>query len=160
MSKLKRMDMRDSTFDLVISTGCFFKLDAFSICITQAAVFIAQATNTPVSTTDLLTIPAIALITSKGSHDVPALAIVVLGARLQAIPGIGTLAVGRVRSVDCFMGIARALGSLVGNCVATVTIAIAIWEVDPDNERAHAVLDGRPPPSEGVADIAARRAAA
>jgi aerobic C4-dicarboxylate transport protein len=39
------------------------------------------------------------------------------------------------------MGIARALGNLIGNCVATV--AIASWEGDIDRERAHAVLDGR-----------------
>jgi aerobic C4-dicarboxylate transport protein len=40
------------------------------------------------------------------------------------------------------MGIARALGNLIGNCVATV--AVAAWEGDIDVERAHAVLDGRP----------------
>jgi len=45
-----------------------------------------------------------------------------------------------VLSVDWFMGIARALGNLIGNCVATV--AIAAWEGDIDRERAHAVLDG------------------
>ena len=43
------------------------------------------------------------------------------------------------------MGIARALGNLTGNCVATV--AIAAWEGDIDRERAHAVLDGRTVPA-------------
>ena len=51
-----------------------------------------------------------------------------------------------VLSVDWFMGIARALGNLIGNCVATV--AIAAWEGDIDRERAHAVLDGRVAPEE------------
>ena len=44
------------------------------------------------------------------------------------------------RSVDWFIGMARALGNLVGNCVATVVIAA--WEGDLDRNTAHRVLDG------------------
>lgn len=154
MSKLKRLGIRDSTVGLVIPTGYSFNLDAFSIYITLAAVFIAQATNTPVTTVDLLTILAIALVTSKGAHGVPGSAIVVLAATLQAIPAIPAVGLVLVLSVDWFMGIARALGNLIGNCVATV--AIAAWEGDIDRERAHAVLDGRPvPPTEDDADVEA-----
>ncbi len=152
MSKLKRMGIRDSTVGLVIPTGYSFNLDAFSIYITLAAVFIAQATNTPITMTDLLTILAISLVTSKGAHGVPGSAIVVLAATLQAIPAIPAIGLVLVLSVDWFMGIARALGNLIGNCVATV--AIAAWEGDIDRERAHAVLDGRPvPPNEDDADV-------
>jgi aerobic C4-dicarboxylate transport protein len=153
MSKLKRLGIRDSTVGLVIPTGYSFNLDAFSIYITLAAVFIAQATNTPISMTDLLTILAISLVTSKGAHGVPGSAIVVLAATLQAIPAIPAIGLVLVLSVDWFMGIARALGNLIGNCVATV--AVAAWEGDIDRERAHAVLDGRPvPPSEDDIDVA------
>jgi aerobic C4-dicarboxylate transport protein len=152
MSKLKRMGIRDSTVGLVIPTGYTFNLDAFSIYITLAAVFIAQATNTPVSTTDLLTILAVALLTSKGAHGVPGSAIVVLAATLHAIPAIPAIGLVLVLSVDWFMGIARALGNLIGNCVATV--AIAAWEGDIDRERAHAVLDGQHvPPTEDDLDV-------
>jgi aerobic C4-dicarboxylate transport protein len=151
MSKLKRLGIRDSTVGLVIPTGYSFNLDAFSIYITLAAVFIAQATNTPVTMTDLLTILAISLVTSKGAHGVPGSAIVVLAATLQAIPAIPAIGLVLVLSVDWFMGIARALGNLIGNCVATV--AVAAWEGDIDRERAHAVLDGRPvAPTEDDAD--------
>jgi aerobic C4-dicarboxylate transport protein len=145
MAKLKRMGIRDSTVGLVIPTGYSFNLDAFSIYITLAAVFIAQATNTPVSMTDLLTILAISLVTSKGAHGVPGSAIVVLAATLHAIPAIPAIGLVLVLSVDWFMGIARALGNLTGNCVATVVVAA--WEGDIDRERAHAVLDGRPVPA-------------
>jgi aerobic C4-dicarboxylate transport protein len=150
MAKLRRMGVRDSTVGLVIPTGYSFNLDAFSIYITLAAVFIAQATNTPISMTDLLTILAISLVTSKGAHGVPGSAIVVLAATLQAIPAIPAIGLVLVLSVDWFMGIARALGNLIGNCVATV--AIAAWEGDIDRERAHAVLDGRAEPSDEDAD--------
>lgn len=152
MSKLKRLGIRDSTVGLVIPTGYSFNLDAFSIYITLAAVFIAQATNTPITMTDLLTILAISLVTSKGAHGVPGSAIVVLAATLQAIPAIPAIGLVLVLSVDWFMGIARALGNLIGNCVATV--AVAAWEGDIDRERAHAMLDGRPvPPTEDDADV-------
>jgi len=139
MAKLKNMGIRESTVGLVIPTGYSFNLDAFSIYITLAAVFIAQATNTPVSMADLLTILTISLVTSKGAHGVPGSAIVVLAATLQAVPAIPAIGLVLVLSVDWFMGIARALGNLVGNCVATV--AVAAWEGDIDRARAHAVLN-------------------
>ena len=141
MAKLRHMGIKDSTVGLVIPTGYSFNLDAFSIYITLAAVFIAQATNTPISMPDLLTILAISLVTSKGAHGVPGSAIVVLAATLQAIPAIPASGLVLVLSVDWFMGIARALGNLIGNCVATV--AVASWEGDIDVARAHAVLDGK-----------------
>jgi len=148
MAKLKHMGIRDSTVGLVIPTGYSFNLDAFSIYITLAAVFIAQATNTPITMVDLLTILAISLVTSKGAHGVPGSAIVVLAATLQAVPAIPAIGLVLVLSVDWFMGIARALGNLVGNCVATV--AIAAWEGDIDRDRAHAVLDGTLPLQEAL----------
>jgi aerobic C4-dicarboxylate transport protein len=151
MAKLRNMGIRDSTVGLVIPTGYSFNLDAFSIYITLAAVFIAQATNTPVSMADLLTILAVSLLTSKGAHGVPGSAIVVLAATLQAIPAIPAIGLVLVLSVDWFMGIARALGNLIGNCVATV--AVAAWEGDIDRERAHAVLDGRLPEAAAIDEV-------
>jgi len=151
MAKLRFMGIRDSTVGLVIPTGYSFNLDAFSIYITLAAVFIAQATNTPIGMGDLLAILAISLVTSKGAHGVPGSAIVVLAATLHAIPAIPAIGLVLVLSVDWFMGIARALGNLIGNCVATV--AIAAWEGDIDRARAHAVLDGtHSPEDEPLAD--------
>jgi aerobic C4-dicarboxylate transport protein len=141
MAKLRHLGIKDSTVGLVIPTGYSFNLDAFSIYITLAAVFIAQATNTPISMPDLLAILAISLITSKGAHGVPGSAIVVLAATLQAIPAIPAIGLVLVLSTDWFMGIARALGNLIGNCVAAVVVAA--WESDIDRQRAHAVLDGK-----------------
>ena len=140
MRKLENMGIKDSTVGLVIPTGYSFNLDAFSIYITFAAVFIAQATNTPLAMTDLLAILAISLVTSKGAHGVPGSAIVILAATLAAIPAIPAIGLVLVLSVDWFIGIARALGNLIGNCVATVVVAA--WEKDIDRARANAVLDG------------------
>ena len=70
----------------------------------------------------------------------PGSAIVVLAATLQAIPASRSIGLVLVLSVDWFMGIARALGNLIGNCVATVVIAA--WEGDIDRAQAHRVLNG------------------
>ena len=71
MRKLTRMGVKDSVVGLVIPTGYSFNLDAFSIYLTLAVVFIAQATNTPLSFGDLLLVLGVSLITSKGAHGVP-----------------------------------------------------------------------------------------
>ncbi|MCG5477371.1 MAG: C4-dicarboxylate transporter DctA, partial [Sinorhizobium fredii] len=88
MRKLERLGIKDSTVGLVVPTGYSFNLDAFSIYLTLAAVFIAQATNTPLAPGDLLLILGVALLTSKGAHGIPGSAIVVLAATLSAIPVI------------------------------------------------------------------------
>jgi aerobic C4-dicarboxylate transport protein len=145
MRKLELLGIKQSTVGLVIPTGYSFNLDAFSIYLTLAAVFIAQATNTPLATGDLLAILGVALLTSKGAHGVPGSAIVVLAATLAALPAIPAIGLVLILSIDWFMGIARALGNYIGNCVATV--AIASWEGDIDRERAHRVLNGEIAPA-------------
>ena len=138
MHKLEVMGVQKSVVGLVIPTGYSFNLDAFSIYLTLAVVFLAQATNTPLSIGDLLLVLGISLVTSKGAHGVPGSAIVILAATLNAVPTIPAIGLVLVLSVDWFIGIARAVGNLIGNCVATVVIAA--WEKDLDLERAKAVL--------------------
>jgi aerobic C4-dicarboxylate transport protein len=140
MRKLTRMGVKDSVVGLVIPTGYSFNLDAFSIYLTLAVVFIAQATNTPLSFGDLLLVLGVSLITSKGAHGVPGSAIVILAATLNAVPSIPAIGLVLVLSVDWFIGMARALGNLIGNCVATVVVAA--WEGDLDHAKARQVLDG------------------
>ena len=140
MKKLERMGVKDSVVGLVIPTGYSFNLDAFSIYLTLAVVFIAQATNTPLSLGDLLLVLGVSLVTSKGAHGVPGSAIVILAATLNAVPSIPAIGLVLVLSVDWFIGMARAVGNLTGNCVATVVVAA--WEGDLDRAKAHQVLDG------------------
>jgi aerobic C4-dicarboxylate transport protein len=141
MRKLEHMGVKKSVVGLVVPTGYSFNLDAFSIYLTLAVVFIAQATNTPLSIGDLLLVLGISLLTSKGAHGVPGSAIVILAATLNAVPSIPAIGLVLVLSVDWFVGMARATGNLIGNCVATVVIAA--WEDDLDRAQATAVLDGR-----------------
>jgi aerobic C4-dicarboxylate transport protein len=140
MRKLERMGIKDSTVGLVIPTGYSFNLDGFSIYLTLAVVFIAQATNTPLSLHDLALVLLVSLITSKGAHGIPGSAIVILAATLKAIPAIPVVGLVLILPIDWFVGIGRAMTNLIGNCVAAVVIAF--WERDIDSVRARAVLNG------------------
>jgi aerobic C4-dicarboxylate transport protein len=138
MRKLEYMGVRESVVGLVVPTGYSFNLDAFSIYLTLAVVFLAQATNTPLSFGELMLVLLVSLLTSKGAHGVPGSAIVILAATLKAIPSIPPTALVLILSVDWFVGMARALGNLIGNCVATVVVAA--WEGDLDRERVAKTL--------------------
>lgn len=140
MRKLERMGVKPSIVGLVVPTGYSFNLEAFSIYLTLATVFITQATNTPLSFGDLLLVLGISLVTSKGAHGVPGSAIVILAATLNAVPAIPAIGLVLVLSVDWFIGMARALGNLIGNCVATVVIGA--WEHDLDVAMAKRLLAG------------------
>ncbi|GAB7526140.1 C4-dicarboxylate transporter DctA [Paraburkholderia sp. 2C] len=142
MRKLEWMGVKDSTVGLVIPTGYSFNLDGFSIYLTLAVIFIAQATNTPLSMHDLIVVVLVSLVTSKGAHGIPGSAIVILAATLSAIPAIPVLGLVLILPVDWFVGIARALTNLIGNCVATVVVAV--WESDIDKARARQVLNLAP----------------
>src|ERR1700743_3140616 len=67
---------------------------------------------------------------------VPGSAIVILAATLNAVPSIPAIGLVLVLSVDWFIGMARALGNLIGNCVATVVVAA--WEGDLARDRPSA----------------------
>ncbi|WP_306402548.1 dicarboxylate/amino acid:cation symporter [Pseudomonas aeruginosa] len=141
IDKMEKLGCNKSVVGLVIPTGYSFNLDGFSIYLTLAVVFIAHVTGTPLAMTDLVTILLVSLVTSKGAHGIPGSALVILAATLTAVPAIPVAGLVLVLSVDWFMGIGRALTNLIGNCVATVTIAR--WENDIDMPRAQAILDGR-----------------
>jgi aerobic C4-dicarboxylate transport protein len=139
MHKLESIGIDKSVVGLVIPTGYSFNLDAFSIYLTLAVVFLAQATNTPLSIGDLLLVLSVSLVTSKGAHGVPGSAIVILAATLNAVPSIPAIGLVLVLSVDWFIGMVRALGNLIGNCVATVVVAA--WEREINLPLARGVLD-------------------
>ena len=137
MKKLENLGIKSSTVGLVIPTGYSFNLDGFSIYLTLATIFIAHATNIDLAFSDLMTI-IISMITSKGAHGVPGSAIVILAATLSTIPAIPMIGLVLILSIDWFVGIARAVTNIIGNCVATVVIAR--WEGDIDLKQAYEVL--------------------
>jgi len=139
MAKLENLGVRKSTVGLVIPTGYSFNLDGTAIYLTMAAVFIAQATNTPLTLTQELTLLAVLLLTSKGAAGVTGSGFIVLAATLGAVGGIPVAGLALILGIDRFMSEARALTNLIGNGVATVVVGK--WTGDLDMERMQRKLN-------------------
>ena len=138
MAKLEAMGVSRQVVGLVVPAGYSLNLDALSIYLGFAIVFLADVTETPLTLTQMLSMLATALITSKGAHGVPGIAIVVLAATLAAAPSIPLSSLVLLLAVDWFIGIARAVGNLAGNCVAPVVMAA--WTGALDREQARHIL--------------------
>ena len=140
MAKMENLGAKKSVVGLVIPTGYSFNLDGTSIYLTMAAVFIAQATNTPMTFGQELTLLAVLLLTSKGAAGVTGSGFIVLAATLSAVGHVPVAGLALILGIDRFMSEARALTNLIGNGVATVVVAK--WTGDLDTERMRRVLDG------------------
>jgi aerobic C4-dicarboxylate transport protein len=123
MDKLEHMGCRRSVVGLVVPSGYSFNLDGTCIYLTMAAVFLAQATDTPVSIGQQLAMLAVLLLTSKGAAGVTGSGFIVLAGTLAAVQGPPLAALALILGIDRFMSEARALTNLVGNAVATVVVA-------------------------------------
>ena len=141
MAKLENLGVRKSTVGLVIPTGYSFNLDGTSIYLTMAAVFIAQATNTPLDLSHQITLLLVLLLTSKGAAGVTGSGFIVLAATLSAVGNVPVAGLALIFGIDRFMSEARALTNLIGNGVATVVVGK--WTGDLDTERMQAVLDNQ-----------------
>ena len=141
MAKLENLGVRKSTVGLVIPTGYSFNLDGTSIYLTMAAVFIAQATNTPLDLSHQITLLLVLLLTSKGAAGVTGSGFIVLAATLSAVGNVPVAGLALILGIDRFMSEARALTNLIGNGVATVVVGK--WTGDLDTERMQAVLDNQ-----------------
>jgi aerobic C4-dicarboxylate transport protein len=130
MAKLENLGVKKSVVGLVIPTGYSFNLDGTSIYLTMAAVFIAQATNTPMSITQQVTLLAVLLLTSKGAAGITGSGFIVLAATLSAVGGVPVAGLALILGIDRFMSEARALTNLIGNGVAT--IVVGKWGNDVD----------------------------
>lgn len=140
MAKLENLGARKSVVGLVIPTGYSFNLDGTSIYLTMAAVFIAQATDTPMTLTQQLTLLLVLLLTSKGAAGVTGSGFIVLAATLSAVGHVPVAGLALILGIDRFMSEARALTNLIGNGVAT--LVVAKWTGGLDGERMRRQLDG------------------
>ena len=130
MEKMENLGANKTCVGLVIPTGYSFNLDGTSIYLTMAAVFIAQATDTPMSLTQQLTMLLVLLLTSKGAAGVTGSGFIVLAATLSAVGNRPVAGLALILGIDRFMSEARALTNLVGNGVATIVVANWTGELD------------------------------
>ena len=121
----------------MVPTGYSFNLDGTNIYMTLSTLFLAQATNTPLTLTQELGILAIAMITSKGASGVTGAGFV-LAATLAIVPDIPIQSLAILLGIDKFMSECRALTNLIGNGVATVVISR--WEGELDTAKLHETM--------------------
>jgi aerobic C4-dicarboxylate transport protein len=121
-----------------VPTGYSFNLDGTNIYMTLATLFLAQATNTPLTFAQELGILAVAMLTSKGASGVTGAGFVTLAATLSIIPDIPIQSIAIILGIDKFMSECRALTNLIGNGVAT--IVISRWEGELDTQALHETM--------------------
>ena len=130
MAKLEKLGCSKSLVGLVVPTGYTFNTDGTSIYMTLAALFVAQATNTPLTLMQQLTIFGVAVLTSKGASGVQGASFIALVATLTVIPAIPVAGMALILGIDRFMSMFRALINMVANGVATVVVSR--WEREID----------------------------
>ncbi len=152
--KLEALGVKKSVVGLVIPTGYSFNLDGTSIYLTMAAVFLAQATNTPLDLGHQLTLLAVLLLTSKGAAGVTGSGFIVLAATLSAVGTVPVEALALILGIDRFMSEARALTNLIGNSVATIVVGKWTGDVDDSMLRRQLALPdaGAAPPCDVAGD--------
>jgi aerobic C4-dicarboxylate transport protein len=126
MAKLEKLGCSKGLVGLVVPTGYTFNTDGTSMYMTLAALFVAQATNTPLTLTQELTIFAVAVLTSKGASGVQGAAFIALVATMTVIPTIPVAGMALILGIDRFMSMCRATVNMIGNGVATVVVSR--WE--------------------------------
>jgi Na+/H+-dicarboxylate symporter len=140
MAKLEHLGCAKPVVGLVLPTGYTFNADGTAIYLTMAAIFVAQATNTHLSLGDQLLVLGVLMLMSKGSAGVAGAGFVTLAATLASMDKIPVAGITLLLGVDRFVNAARAVTNLIGNGIATITVAR--WEGAFDLNRASAVLDG------------------
>ena len=123
VQKLQDLGCEESVVGLVIPTGYSFNLDGTCLYLATAAVFLAQATNTPLDLVAQLTIVAVALLTSKGAAGIAGAAFVVLAATLASVGTVPVASVALILGIHRLLAEALTFVNVVGNCVATIVVA-------------------------------------
>jgi aerobic C4-dicarboxylate transport protein len=138
IQKLQDLGCEESVVGLVIPTGYSLNLDGTCLYLATAAVFLAQATNTPLSYGQEIVLVLVALVTSKGAAGVAGAAFVVLAGTLASIGSVPVASIALVLGIHRLMSEALTFVNVVGNCLAT--IGIAKWEGAVNSETLNAHL--------------------
>jgi aerobic C4-dicarboxylate transport protein len=139
MGKMERVGVSKSVVGLVVPSGLTFNPDGQCIYYTMAAIFVAQATNTPLTLWDQVVVLGVLMLTSKGSAGVSGSGFITLAATLASIGKIPVEGMVLLLGVDRFMSEARAITNTIGNAVGTM--AIARWVGAVDMKRVTEVLE-------------------
>lgn len=143
LAKMENLGCKESVVGLVIPTGYSFNLDGTCLYLASVALFLAQATNTPLDIYQQLLLLGVLLLTSKGAAGVAGAAFVVLAATLSTVGSIPVASVALILGVHRLLAEGLVPTNLLGNAVAT--IIISKWEGALDKNRLDSVLADRAP---------------
>ncbi|MDE5445306.1 C4-dicarboxylate transporter DctA [Bradyrhizobium sp. CSA207] len=132
LRKLEQLGCRKGVSGLVLPMGYSFNLDGSAIYLTLASMFIAQACDIHLSWGQIAAMLGLMLLTSKGAAGVTGSGFVALVATLSVMPDLPVTGVALLVGIDRFMSEARALTSMISNCVAAITVSL--WEDACDRE--------------------------
>ena len=138
IEKLEAAGCSKSVVGLVVPAGYSFNLDGTSIYLTMAAIFIAQATDTPLSLSQEITLLLVLIVTSKGAAGVTGSGFITLAATLPSVGHVPVAGLTLILGIDRFMSEARAITNIIGN--AGATLIISKWEKELDMEKAVVVM--------------------
>jgi Na+/H+-dicarboxylate symporter len=125
MEQLEKFPVTKKIISFVLPMGYSFNLDGSMMYCTFATLFIAQAYNIQLSTTEQITMLLLLMLTSKGMAGVPRASLVVIAATLASfnIPEAGLLL---IIGIDQFLDMGRSATNVIGNSLATAVVAK--WE--------------------------------
>jgi Na+/H+-dicarboxylate symporter len=143
MQKMENAGVPKTVVGLVLPGGLTFNACGSAIYFTIGALFIAQATNTPMGLADQMVMLGVLMLASKGSAGVAGAGFVTLAATLGAVHRIPVSGLVLLLGVDRFMAEARSVTNTVSNAFGAV--AVAAWEGCLDREKLAEALRTRTP---------------
>ncbi|MBO0721782.1 MAG: cation:dicarboxylase symporter family transporter [Blastocatellia bacterium] len=125
IENMERLGVPRRIVCFVLPMGYSFNLDGSTLYLSLAAVFVAQASNNPLTIGQQLLIVLTLMLSSKGVAAVPRASLVVLAGTLAQF-GLPLEGIAVILGVDELMDMARTATNVIGNCMATVVVAR--WE--------------------------------
>ena len=125
MEKLVEFGVPKKIVAFVLPTGYSFNLDGTTLYLSLASVFVAQAANVQMDFSQQLLMVFTLMLTSKGVAGVPRASLVILLGTVASF-NLPEWPVYIILGIDTLMDMARTAVNVIGNCLASVIIAI--WE--------------------------------
>lgn len=125
LENMERLGVPRRIVSFILPMGYSFNLDGSTLYLSLAAIFVAQASNNPLSLGQQFLIVLTLMLTTKGIAAVPRASLVVLSGTLVTF-GLPIEGIAVILGVDELMDMARTATNVLGNCLATVVVAR--WE--------------------------------
>lgn len=129
MENLEKFGVSRRVVSFVYPTGLSFNLDGSTLYLSLAAVFVAQAGQTPMTVGQQITMLLTLLLTSKGVAGVSRASLVILASTVTTFH-LKEWPIAAILGIDALMDMGRTAVNTLGNCLATAVVGKWEGEVD------------------------------